>query len=197
MNSDIIIEKHPWEPYIPNNTRVLILGTFPPKQEKWSMDFYYPNKINDFWRIMGIIFHADKEYFYDKNLGRFKLDEIKSFLNIHVIALHDTAREVKRLKDNASDKYLEIIKPLPLNDILPLMPSCNTIVSTGEKAAQVIASMTDSNVPNVGKYVTVNINNISDFRIYRMPSTSRAYPLAIEKKAEFYCKMFHEIGILK
>ncbi len=197
MNSDIIIEKHPWEPYIPNNTRVLILGTFPPKQEKWSMDFYYPNKINDFWRIMGIIFHADKEYFYDKNLGRFNLDEIKSFLNIHGIALHDTAREVKRLKDNASDKYLEIIKPLPLNDILPLMPSCNTIVSTGEKAAQVIASMTDSNVPNVGKYVTVNINNISDFRIYRMPSTSRAYPLAIEKKAEFYRKMFHEIGILK
>ncbi len=197
MNNDIITEKHPWEPYIPNNTRILILGTFPPKQEKWSMDFYYPNKINDFWRIMGIIFHDNKEYFYDKNLGRFNPDEIKSFLNIHGIALHDTAREVKRLKDNASDKYLEIIKPLPLNEILQLMPSCNTIVSTGEKAAQVIATLTDSNVPNVGKYVTVNINNIADFRIYRMPSTSRAYPLSIEKKAEFYRKMFHEIGILK
>lgn len=30
-------------------------------------------------------------------------------------------------------------------------------------------------------------------RLYRMPSSSRAYPMQIEKKAEFYRKMFEEL----
>jgi len=30
-------------------------------------------------------------------------------------------------------------------------------------------------------------------RLYRMPSSSRAYPMAVEKKAEFYRQMFDEI----
>ena len=30
----------------------------------------------------------------------------------------------------------------------------------------------------------------------RMPSTSRAYPLALDKKAEFYAKMFRHLNII-
>ena len=30
-------------------------------------------------------------------------------------------------------------------------------------------------------------------RLYRMPSSSRAYPMAVEKKAEYYRKMFEDI----
>ena len=41
------IEIHPFEPYVPDGARFLFLGTFPPKAEKWSMEFFYPNKIND------------------------------------------------------------------------------------------------------------------------------------------------------
>jgi hypothetical protein len=33
-----------------------------------------------------------------------------------------------------------------------------------------------------------------EYRFWRMPSTSRAYPLAMEKKAEFYMNMFREEG---
>ena len=51
-NDDIIIEEHPWEPFIPDGAKVLIMGTFPPGAHRWSMDFYYPNPTNDFWRIM-------------------------------------------------------------------------------------------------------------------------------------------------
>ncbi|MBZ0474890.1 hypothetical protein AST19_18975 [Acinetobacter baumannii] len=32
--------------------------------------------------------------------------------------------------------------------------------------------------------------------LYRLPSSSRAYPLALEKKAEAYQKFFKEIGFL-
>lgn len=30
----------------------------------------------------------------------------------------------------------------------------------------------------------------------RMPSTNRAYPLALDKKAEFYAKMFRHLNII-
>lgn len=78
------------------------------------MDFYYPNRINDFWRIMGIIFYGDKDYLYDSDTRTFKLPLIKAMLDEKGIALNDTGHAVRRLKDNASDKYLEIIEPVPL-----------------------------------------------------------------------------------
>ena len=39
MNSEL----HPLEPFLPANARVLMLGSFPPKRIRWSMDFFYPN----------------------------------------------------------------------------------------------------------------------------------------------------------
>lgn len=196
MNSTIPIEHHPWKPYIPSNATILFLGTFPPKQDKWSMEFYYPNRINDFWRIMGIIFYNNKDYFYDFSAKSFRLEDIKLFLNSYGIALGDSALEIKRLKNNASDKFLEIIKPLPIHDIIVKMPKCKAIVSTGEKAAQIIATQTNTAVPGIGTHVNATINDNIKIKIYRMPSTSRAYPLAIEKKAQHYHNMFKSIGIL-
>lgn len=42
MTTEITIEKHPWTPYIPNDARVLILGTFPPGKHRWAMNFITP-----------------------------------------------------------------------------------------------------------------------------------------------------------
>lgn len=61
--SDNRIERHPFPPFIPTDAKVLIMGTFPPKPLRWSMEFYYPNKTNDFWRVMGIIFYDDVDHF--------------------------------------------------------------------------------------------------------------------------------------
>ncbi len=57
------IETHPLEPFLPSAAKLLMLGSFPPPVNRWSMDFYYPNFQNDMWRIMGLIFFSDKEYF--------------------------------------------------------------------------------------------------------------------------------------
>ena len=51
MNSEL----HPLEPFLPANARVLMLGSFPPKRIRWSMDFFYPNLQNDMWRIVGYL----------------------------------------------------------------------------------------------------------------------------------------------
>lgn len=191
----IPLEYHPFEPYVPHDAKILIMGTFPPKKDRWSMEFYYPNRINDFWRIMGLIFFNNKDYLYDTVTRMFRLPLIKSLLDEKGIALNDTGHAVRRLKDNASDKYLEIVEPVPLMDVLSRMPACHALATTGEKAGETLAAITGTVSPKIGQCVTATLGDGRDVRIFRMPSTSRAYPLPIEKKAEYYERMFHEIGI--
>lgn len=186
------LECHPWQPFIPENARVLIMGTFPPKPERWSMDFYYPNYINDFWRIMGLLFYSDPMHFVIPERKTFDLPAIEAFLRDKGIAMNDTAACVRRLKDNASDKYLEIVRPVNLAGLLRQMPDCRSVATTGEKAAGVVASLTGTDMPRMGEMLTAP----DGLEIWRMPSTSRAYPLRLEKKAEYYGRMLRHIGIL-
>lgn len=156
------------------------------------MDFYYPNYINDFWRIMGLLFFGNPLKLVDAEHKTFRLPEIKQLLCERGIAMNDTGAAVRRLRDNASDKYLEIVEPVDLSALLQKMPLCHTVATTGEKAAGVIASLTSTEVPRMGE-MTVAADGLE---IWRMPSTSRAYPLKLEKKAEFYARMFRHAGIL-
>ena len=191
-NESLIIETHPWEPFIPDGAKVLIMGTFPPGEHRWSMDFYYPNPTNDFWRIMSLLFLGDKNALYDIKLKKFDIDAIRQLAATNHIALNDTAREVRRLKGNASDKFLEILTPVPLFDLLAKMPECHDVATTGEKAADVVANLTGTPIPKMGEYVETD----SGLKLWRMPSTSRAYPMKIENKAEYYRKLLHSVGIL-
>lgn len=186
------LENHPWPPFMPDRAKILIMGTFPPQPKRWSMDFYYPNRTNDFWFMMGLIFLGDRYALYDRERRLFDLEAIKRLLTEKGIALNDTGRKVRRLMGNASDKYLDIVEPVPLYDLLGEMPECHTVATTGEKAAGVIASLTGTEVPRMGTMVT----SADGLDIWRMPSTSRAYPLALEKKAEHYQRMFRAAGII-
>ncbi len=186
------IERHPWEPFVPEGARVLILGTFPPGAHRWSMDFYYPNPTNDFWRICGLLFLGNRNALYDATTKRFDLNRIRALLNERHMALGDTARAVRRLKGNASDKHLEIVEPIDLHKVLSAMPDCHTVATTGEKAASVIASLTGTAIPPMGTMIT----SPDGLDIWRMPSSSRAYPLALERKAEHYATMFRHLNIL-
>ena len=179
------IERHPWPPYVPPGARYLFLGTFPPKPERWSMPFFYPNKINDFWRVMGIIFFGDRDALWDKALKRFDLQAIQVFLDREGIALWDTAMAVRRLKDNASDKFLEIVEPIDMAGFLDDHPTISCIITTGEKATSVVAAQAAIEVPAIGVPVNCRVGE-HEFTLWRMPSTSRAYPLPLEKKAAAY-----------
>ena len=194
---DILIESHPWEPFIPDNARILIMGTFPPQSKRWNMDFYYPNRTNDFWKIMGLIFLGDKDALLIPGKKEYDLDAIIRLMSEKGIALNDTVRKARRLKGNASDKFLEIVETVPLFDLLAEMPQCHAVATTGEKAASVVAALTHSEIPKMGeKVIADNLHEYSPLALYRMPSTSRAYPMKLEDKAEYYRKMFEEIGII-
>ncbi len=187
-------ESHPLEPFLPQNARILMLGSFPPPKARWSMEFFYPNWINDMWRIMGIIFYNDRHFFEDASEKRFCKEKIVTFCNEKGIALYDTACEVVRLKDNASDKFLEVVKATDIIAMLELIPQCTAIITTGEKATDVVTATFGCEKPAVGNMTIITINNRT-LHFWRMPSSSRAYPLNIEKKAEYYKMMLQtEIG---
>lgn len=187
------IEEHPFEPFLPENAKVLMLGSFPPQEKRWAMRFYYPNKTNDMWRIMGLIFFNDKNKFLAGNGYDEKL--IREFASEVGIAMYDAAVRIIRLKDNASDKFLEVVEPIDLLGILGRLPLCRTVVTTGEKSASIIAEITGSSVPATGQKVEFECNGVR-YAHCRVVSSSRAYPLAVEKKAEIYKRLFSEAGLV-
>lgn len=193
------VETHPFEPFIPDNARVLIMGTFPPAQSRWSMPFYYPNRINDFWRVMGMVFYDNPDRFYDTLRKQFLLNDITDFLTERGIALSDTGHRVRRLRGNASDAFLDIVEENDLGLLLSLMPRCRAVATTGTLAAQVIARQTSTAVPPVSAPVTSpGLTNSygTPIAIWRMPSTSRAYPLPLARKAEAYAALFRSVDLL-
>lgn len=198
------VEKHPLKPFLPERARILMLGSFPPKRERWSMDFFYPNWINDMWRIWGLVFFDDKEHFVAEESDgtkakRFDRDRCAGFAAKKGIAMYDTACEVRRLKDNASDKFLEVVKATDISALLEEIPDCSAIVTTGQKATDVIVERFGCEKPAVGGFTEIIIsgqNSTRSIRFWRMPSSSRAYPLVLEKKAEYYRKMFEKENIV-
>lgn len=189
------VERHPLEPFLPTGARILMLGSFPPKRERWSMEFFYPNWINDMWRIMGLLFYADKHHFEIKGHKTFDRERIIEFCTTKGIALYDTATEVRRLKDNASDKFLEIVTPTDIDSLIAQLPDATAIVTTGQKATDIIIERFGYSEPQIGSKTDIIIGERT-IHFWRMPSSSRAYPLAIDKKAAHYATMLRAEGLL-
>ena len=189
------VERHPFEPFLPQEAVVLFLGSFPPQPKRWSMAFYYPNWLNDFWRVCGLVFFGDRDHFVVPGEKRFDVDRIKAFCTEKGMALFDTATAVRRLQDNASDKFLEVVEPTDLTALLRRIPACRAVVTTGEKATSVLSDMYGCPVPKVGDCVRFHVDE-QPVDFFRMPSTSRAYPLPLEKKAAAYASLFRTLNLL-
>ena len=196
------VEWHPLKPFLPENARVLFLGSFPPQRKRWCMDFYYPNFINDHWRIEGQVFFGDRNHFVDLEKKRFKLEEIVAFCLSKGIAFFDTSTAIRRLKDNASDKFLEVVVPTDIPTLLARLPHLKAIVTTGEKATETISSSLQiPEMPKVSTFVPIPTSQgvrpfVSGLVLYRLPSSSRAYPLAFDKKVAAYLNMFEYCELL-
>ncbi len=188
------IERHPLEPFLPEGTRLLMLGSFPPSKKRWSMNFFYPNFTNDMWRIFGCCFFDNKQYFVDDDHKTFRQQEIENLLRNRGIGLYDTATAVVRTQGTAADKDLDVVEATDLEALLDKIPQCQGIVTTGEKATTLFCDHFAIKPPQVGRYVEFEYA-ARKLRLYRMPSSSRAYPMKVEKKAEYYMLMFEELTI--
>lgn len=214
MSAITEIERHPLSPFLPEGARVLMLGSFPPPRERWCMDFFYPNPQNDMWRIMGQVFFDDKTHFevsrceiprsivpcdeQQKPKQRkkgFDYKAIVTFCRAQGIAIFDTAQAVRRLQGNAADEHLEIVERTDIAALLQQIPECHDLCCTGGKAANTLADILHTATPQTGEYLETVFNGRS-VRFWRMPSTSRAYPLSFDKKAAAYQHMFDMLTAL-
>lgn len=188
-------ELHPLGFFLPMSAKLLMLGSFPPPRVRWSMDFYYPNIQNDMWRILGVVFYGDKDHFLASPKA-FSRERAVAFCEEMGLALGDTATEVIRLKSNASDKFLEVVRPIDLDQVLRQIPQCQAIVVTGQKAMDtLLALLPGVEEPKVGDSILFQYAG-RPLRLYRMPSSSRAYPKPLSEKAAIYRQMFEELGFI-
>lgn len=190
-------EQHPLQPFLPPNARILMAGSFPPPASRWCMDFYYPNRQNDMWRIWAYIATGDKNAFMLPDGKTFDKDRIVAFCNEFGLALSDTGEVVVREKGNASDAHLRVEKPRDFGKLLMQLPLCHDIALTGEKAVETLGSNVGVKSIGVGEFAETDLLADRHVRIWRMPSSSRAFPRSIEWKAEYYRRMVEYVKELK
>lgn len=191
MNSEL----HPLEPFLPAGARLLMLGSFPPQRIRWSMEFFYPNLQNDMWRIVGYLAAGDKGHFLTPDGKRFDRERVEAFCRERGVALYDTAVEVIRLKNNASDNFLQVVREVDLAALLAAIPDCRAIVATGQKATDTLCAVTGCEAPPIGGCTETEYAG-RRLKLWRMPSSSRAYPRPVEWKAEYYRKVFSDSGVI-
>lgn len=194
------IEERPYPPFLPPQATVMLMGTFPPKGDKHSMAFHYPNFQNDMWRVYGLVFFDDADHFRKGEEKAFDAEKIKAFLLEKGIASCPTVKRAIRGHGNASDAFLEVVEAVDLEAVLKEMPRCEHIAVTGGKAGEVLLSVVGCSPKEIKAFKTGDTMAI-DYKgrhltITRLPSTSRAYPMKLSKKAEAYGAFFRKYHIL-
>lgn len=159
------------------------------------MDFFYPNRSNMMWEVMGLVFYGDSQRLVDAPNKTFRKQAIEEMLCEHGIAIFDTCTAVRRLHGNASDKFLEVVEKTDVGRLLQQIPRCHDIVCTGQKAAETLCSDFDVALPPMGHCSPFEIDG-RPMRLHRMPSTSRAFPMPLSEKADYYSRLMHQVGCL-
>lgn len=191
------IELRPFPPFLPPQATVLMMGSFPPAAEKRAMEFHYPNFQNDMWRVYGLVFFGDAIHFQRVGEKAFDAEKIKAFLAERGIGSCPGVRRAIRTHGNASDAYLKVVETVELPEILEKIPQCRRICTTGGKATEILLALLETEVKakdfKTGTTISARCGD-RDLLVTRLPSTSRAYPMKLEKKAEAYRKFFVEAG---
>ena len=186
------VERHPLQPFLPPDARLLLLGSFPPPKSRWCMEFFYPNRTNMMWEIFGEVFFGDATRLVDLEHKTFRQADIEALLRSKGIAIYDTARAVRRLSGNASDKDLLVVEKTDMAALLEQIPLCHDIVCTGQKSAETLCEDYGATVPAMGETSSFAIAG-RKMRLWRMPSSSRAYPMPLAEKAAYYRRMMHAV----
>ena len=162
------------------------------------MQFHYPNFQNDMWRIMGLVFYQNADHFRVGEEKRFDPVRIEAFLREKGIALCSSAQTAIRLKGNASDKDLKIVEPVDMPKLLKTLPHVKWIFTTGGLATDTLLGLLPEKVkaPKTNECIAYPFDSKRALFLYRLPSTSRAYPLSLAKKVEAYKQFFIRAGLL-
>jgi G:T/U-mismatch repair DNA glycosylase len=199
-------EIHPYNDYasIPKATRLLIVGTAPPKRfskrrpgcllSNGDIDFYYGSKDNQLWQIL----------FPDAFASGTKpsVDDLRAFLKRRRIWMHDICQKYTRKKEGALDKDLKILEAADLAQLFRHQPEIDTIVFTGRDAENKFGNemerelikqysfwqggMRNKPLPRERNLTFLIRGKPRKITTYTLPSPSRRNTTALDKKKKMY-----------
>lgn len=144
---DLVYVKHPFKPIFNNNSKILILGSFPSLQSR-EKGFYYANPRNRFWNVIINIFN-------EKNMPITILEKQQMILK-NKIALWDVIESCYIHK--SQDSSIKNVVPSNIENLIATT-SIYQIFANGSKAYDLYI-----------KYIKKNIS----VNIIKLPSTSSA-----------------------
>ena len=129
----MFFHKHPYEPFIKNDTEKLIVGTLPPPRFttgeliKQDVDFCYGSYYNSLWLYIDKIHDLGLDF---ENTNK-AIEERKNFLIKHKIGVCDIVDSCERDKIDASDLGMQNIQLRNLIGYLNKSPKVHTLLFTG------------------------------------------------------------------
>jgi G:T/U-mismatch repair DNA glycosylase len=129
----LFFHKHPYEPFIKEDTEKLIVGTLPPPRFttgeliKQDVDFCYGSYYNSLWLYIDKIHDLGLDF---ENTNR-AIEQRKNFLIKHKIGVCDIVDSCERDKIDASDLGMKNIQLRNLIDYLKQSPTVHTLLFTG------------------------------------------------------------------
>jgi G:T/U-mismatch repair DNA glycosylase len=124
-------EQHPdWHFDIPE-MKVLILGNFPPVEKRWSYRFYYPNKVNHFWKILAHIAKRPLQYFE----GEAAVQERKNLMLYLKVGVENLGQTILRKGESSLDTNIEIKAYRDILGTIKKHPELETILMPGFHAS--------------------------------------------------------------
>jgi G:T/U-mismatch repair DNA glycosylase len=124
---------HPYEVFIPQNAKALIVGTLPPPRfctkdfKQNDVDFCYGSEDGLLWKIFDAIYHLDLEY--QPSVEAIK--QRKTFLQEKKIGICDIVASCQRQKIDASDLGMQNIVLRDIIKYLKQNPTLDTLLFTG------------------------------------------------------------------
>ena len=189
---------HPFKWYIPQNAETLIIGTFPPVEERWSYEFFYPNIHNLFWKVLSkIAGHTLSPT--SKNL----VQDRKEILHALKVGVTDMGGTIIRLKQDSKDESLQIVEYMNIIELIKTHKSIRKIIltsSSGRSSAfgwfkEYLAKNAIVCVVPGGKkplhFEVVLADRPIDVYILYSPSPRAANRISFDKLVEMYRNVIH------
>lgn len=157
------------EPFINDDSEVLILGSFPSVKSR-EVGFYYAHKSNRFYKVLSNIFFEPLPT---------SLESKKELLVKHHIAQYDVIYSCDI--SNSDDSSIRNVTPINIKELLIKFPNINRIIVNGNKAKELFK-----------KYLLKDIDT-QNIEIGYAPSTSSANAkMSVDKLVEIYSKLIAE-----
>ena len=142
-------------PFIDEESRVLILGSLPSIVSR-EKGFFYMHPTNRFYKLLAAVYTEEPPI---------TLEERKSFLKRHKIALYDVIYECDIV--SSQDSSIKNAVPIDIESILKQYPNIKKIFTTGNKAKELF-----------DKYLLDKVN----IPVINLPSSSAANASMKEKE---------------